>query len=481
MRRSGRSTGRRGCPRTGSRCARGPLSSNPAHEPPAIPVHTPEIEATAAARLELAAVDPADEGRGDYAGPLLSDIAFGDFSKSALVRMADEVCLQQHLLTLGFLIAVRERADADQAIEIARKQFTGIAGLTSERLRNALGLGNDAAVLAQVLRLHPAWNPLPYADVEISVEQETVVLRLRRNCPGVADGAWPALVDAEHLEAINAMARGVNPHFDTRVRAVEDDETVFEISMAATVFREIPEVAITRFSTGADFSFTERRSLPLTVVQTISGRSLRKGRNMPNNFADLFEHSVDIMPDRVAVIQGERRVNFRDLESRANQLAHHLDSVGIGVGDHVGFQMHNSVETLETLIACFKLRAVPININYRYGTEELKYIYDNADLVALVHHRCYSQTVEQAREAVPSIRYSLVAEDRSGRRGCAQHLDAVRIGLREYFCGTGFRCADRRRPVHDVHRRHHRDAQGRHVAPRGHVASAGRWHRLLQQ
>ncbi|MBY8855877.1 hypothetical protein K7711_05250 [Nocardia sp. CA2R105] len=239
---------------------------DPSHEPPQIPVHTPEIEATAAAKLELAPVDSSDEGNGDYAGPLLSDLTFGDFSKSALVRMADEVCLQQHLLTLGFLIALRDRASVEQATEIARKQFTGIAGLTSERLRNALGLGTDAAALAQILRLHPAWNPLPYTDIDISVEQDAVLLRLRRNCPGVIDGGWPALVDAEHLEPINAMARGVNAHFDTRVRTAGDDEIVFEISPAATSFKEIPEVAITRFSTGADFGFTERRSLPLTVV-----------------------------------------------------------------------------------------------------------------------------------------------------------------------------------------------------------------------
>ncbi|WP_452447963.1 hypothetical protein [Nocardia jiangxiensis] len=239
---------------------------DPSHEPPQIPVHTPEIEATAAAKLELAPVDSSDEGNGDYAGPLLSDLTFGDFSKSALVRMADEVCLQQHLLTLGFLIALRDRASAEQATEIARKQFTGIAGLTSERLRKALGLGTDAAALAQILRLHPAWNPLPYTDIDISVEQDAVVLRLRRNCPGVIDGGWPALVDAEHLEPINAMARGVNAHFDTRVRTAGDDEIVFEISPAATSFKEISEVAITRFSTGADFGFTERRSLPLTVV-----------------------------------------------------------------------------------------------------------------------------------------------------------------------------------------------------------------------
>lgn len=135
---------------------------------------------------------------------------------------------------------------------------------------------------------------------------------------------------------------------------------------------------------------------------------------MANNFADLFEHSVDLMPERIALVQGERQVSFRELENRANQLAHHLISVGIGVGDHVGFQMHNAVETLETLIALFKVRAVPININYRYSAKELEYVYGNADLVALVHHRCYSKTVEEARAQVPSIRHALVVEDDQG-------------------------------------------------------------------
>ncbi|MBF6333906.1 acyl-CoA synthetase [Nocardia transvalensis] len=138
---------------------------------------------------------------------------------------------------------------------------------------------------------------------------------------------------------------------------------------------------------------------------------------MPNNFADLFEHAVDAMPDRVALIQGGRRKTFRQLESRANQLAHHLAAVGIGVGTHVGFQMHNSIETIETLIACFKLRAVPININYRYGAEELRYVFDNADLEALVHHRCYAPVVDQVLEQAPAIQYALVVEDDAGGAG----------------------------------------------------------------
>ncbi|WP_198036865.1 hypothetical protein [Nocardia sp. BMG51109] len=236
-----------------------------ANEPPATPPNTPLIAASAAARLELAPVDPADTGQADYAGALLSDLRFADFSKSALVRMADEVCLQQHLLTLGFLIAVRERGGEETALDIGRKQFTGIAGLTSQRIRAALGLGDDFAALAQVLRLHPAWNPLPYTAAEITAFHDSVVLRLSRESPGVADGAWPALIDAEHTEALDAMVRGVNPHFYTRVHA-DGDELVAEIASAGEPFPEASEVAITRFSTGADFSFGERQSLPLTVV-----------------------------------------------------------------------------------------------------------------------------------------------------------------------------------------------------------------------
>lgn len=132
---------------------------------------------------------------------------------------------------------------------------------------------------------------------------------------------------------------------------------------------------------------------------------------MANNFADLFEHSVDAMPDRVAIIQDGQRVTYRELEDRANRLAHHLASTGVGRGAHVGFQMHNSIETMQTLIACFKLAAVPVNINYRYGPEELAYLYDNADLEHLVYHACYGEAVRAAQQRSPRSRYLLCAAD----------------------------------------------------------------------
>ncbi|NNH73333.1 acyl-CoA synthetase [Nocardia uniformis] len=138
---------------------------------------------------------------------------------------------------------------------------------------------------------------------------------------------------------------------------------------------------------------------------------------MACNFADLFEHSVDAMPDRTAIIQGDRRLTFHELERRANRLAHHLATAGAGPGTHIGFLMHNSLETMETLIACFKIRAVPININYRYRADELRYVLDNADVEMVVHHRCYAPLFDEVRAQVRSLRHALVVEDDQGGAG----------------------------------------------------------------
>ncbi|WP_454197611.1 hypothetical protein [Nocardia sp. Marseille-Q1738] len=240
---------------------------DPAHVPPPVPPNAERVAGSVAAGLELPAIDRDDEGRPDYSGPLLSDVRFADFSRSALVRIAEEVCLQHHLLTLGFMIAVRARLDAPAALEIGRKQFAGIAGLTSERLRACLGRADDAGALATVLRLHPALNPLCYTGIEVDEAGSRVQLTFPAVSGAHIDGTWPSMLDPHHLGPLNALVRGVNPRFRAEVVAVTDQGWSAEIALGDRPFREATEVALTRFSTGAAFTFTDRGiPLPLTVV-----------------------------------------------------------------------------------------------------------------------------------------------------------------------------------------------------------------------
>lgn len=127
---------------------------------------------------------------------------------------------------------------------------------------------------------------------------------------------------------------------------------------------------------------------------------------MALNIADLFEHAVDVVPDRGIIQVADRIVSYADLETDANRLAHFLQSRGVGPGDHVGIYAKNSVEHVVALLAIFKIRAVVINVNYRYVEGELDYIFDNSDLVALLHERPYAPLV--ARTAPKHARLQTV-------------------------------------------------------------------------
>jgi acyl-CoA synthetase (AMP-forming)/AMP-acid ligase II len=134
---------------------------------------------------------------------------------------------------------------------------------------------------------------------------------------------------------------------------------------------------------------------------------------MEFNLADLFEAAVDAYPEReYLVADGERRT-YAEMEARANRLAHHLATQGIGPGDHVGIYSYNSVEWVETAWAVFKLRAIWININYRYVKDELRYLLTNADLKALVHQREFSPLVTALLPELPELRHVIVIEDGS--------------------------------------------------------------------
>ena len=220
------------------------------------------VAETRAARWQLAAIDRADEGRADYSGPLLSDFDFAAYSHSALVRIADEVCLQMHLLNLSFGIAVRARAsdNTDLATSICTKQLTGIAGVAAERIRRAMKLPADIAGLTEVLRLHPLLNPAGYVVAEIAEGRLGV-----HPSPAHDDGAWISLCTPASVGPLQAIATAVDPHIAVRLEGTDTDWTA-EFEQTSTAMKVSPEVEVTKFSLGATFEFEPRRSLPLTVV-----------------------------------------------------------------------------------------------------------------------------------------------------------------------------------------------------------------------
>jgi acyl-CoA synthetase (AMP-forming)/AMP-acid ligase II len=135
---------------------------------------------------------------------------------------------------------------------------------------------------------------------------------------------------------------------------------------------------------------------------------------MEFNLADLFEAAVDAFGEREYLVANGERRTYAQMEERANRLAHHLAAQGVGPGDHVGIYAYNSVEWVETAWAVFKLRAVWININYRYVEDELRYLFDNADLKALVFQREFAGNLARLVGDLPSLEHLVVIEDGTG-------------------------------------------------------------------
>jgi hypothetical protein len=228
------------------------------HPPLPVPEQAHRIAATRAARVELDPIDPDEPGGSDYSGPLVDDLRFADWSRSALVRIAEEVSLQGHLLALSFLMALRARTDDEELVlAIGRQQLAGVAGLVAERLRVALDLSGDLDGAAAVLAVHPAFAPRAYVDIDVELTDRLVV-RLGPGGAARADGAWPSLIDADHLEPFDALVRGVDPRLRGEVLGDGPEGLVIEVITDDEPAREADEVALTRFSTGADFAFAER-------------------------------------------------------------------------------------------------------------------------------------------------------------------------------------------------------------------------------
>ena len=135
--------------------------------------------------------------------------------------------------------------------------------------------------------------------------------------------------------------------------------------------------------------------------------------------------------------------------------------------------LYNCPEYLQAAFATMKIGLVPVNTNYRYGDDELSYLWTNADAVAVVFHGAFTERIERILDRVPGVRGWLWVDDNSGP--CPDWATPYAEAATTTAAPTPTRDADahrrpvgpqRRRPHHDLHRRDHGYAQGRHVAPR---------------
>ncbi len=154
------------------------------------------------------------------------------------------------------------------------------------------------------------------------------------------------------------------------------------------------------------------------------------------NFADLIEGVADVVPDNTAVICGDRRYTFRELDERSTRLANHLIAHGLRTGDHVGIYSYNGPEWVEAMFGIWKARGVPINVNYRYVEAELAYLFDNADLVALVHGREFIPHIAHVRAECPKLTTFVSVEDDTSE-------DLATIGAVEYEAALAAASAER--------------------------------------
>lgn len=155
---------------------------------------------------------------------------------------------------------------------------------------------------------------------------------------------------------------------------------------------------------------------------------------MEFQIADMFEAVVDAVPDNEALVCGRdgdvvSRATYSQLEAQANRAANAFAAMGIGAGDHVGIHLYNCAEWIEAMLGLFKLRAVPVNVNYRYVAEELAYLFADADLRGVLTEPAFVDRIDQVRPDLPRLDHVVVrGDDWDGRSAGASEARPAGLG-----------------------------------------------------
>jgi acyl-CoA synthetase (AMP-forming)/AMP-acid ligase II len=132
------------------------------------------------------------------------------------------------------------------------------------------------------------------------------------------------------------------------------------------------------------------------------------------NYADVWETVADVQPSSAAVVQGSRTLPWEEFDRGADGIAQFLLDLDVVRQDKVALYLYNSPEYLQTTYAAMKIGLVPVNTNYRYGDDELSYLWDNADAVAVVFHGTFADRIERILDRVPRVKGWLWVDDGAG-------------------------------------------------------------------
>ena len=135
---------------------------------------------------------------------------------------------------------------------------------------------------------------------------------------------------------------------------------------------------------------------------------------MEKHIATVWESIADAVPDADAFVQGERRISWSAFDDRSARLAGALEAAGLTKGSKVSEYLYNCPEYGETFYAGLKLRAVPVNVNYRYLDDELLYLLDNSESEALVFHSSLGERVARVRDRAKHLKLLVEVDDGSG-------------------------------------------------------------------
>jgi hypothetical protein len=233
----------------------------------------PNLEIVRSSKLASIAIDVPEHdavpgGWTDYSGPFDPGFQLEDLSHRALVVVGQEFALQSHVLARAFMLCAAQRKGDEAAAELGAAQWTGIAALTSERLKALMQIeGDDIEAVAKIFQIHPCFFPRSYIDFRV---ERTGPQRARiaiRECPALEEGdaySWFAGLGTAPHRALDAIAGSVNPRARCHpVASPRDARLAWDVVIDPSADPQpVPhELKLAKISRGAAFRFEQRRAL----------------------------------------------------------------------------------------------------------------------------------------------------------------------------------------------------------------------------